>query len=224
MCIRPEMKRNETPSAGIVAWECTRLMRLKKRKRGRAEEWKRKKKKGLEQSLRRNDAEYQHLVRQDATVTRYVSIGIMFRIERAVPVKGEIDVHGRRILTNTMVRRGAVVHRQRILAECKGLRAEQFGSLLDFTQTSLTRVGVLLSCHLNIILRRAPCSMILKERAVPTVQNVCLWVGKPRILICVHGSVSVANELGHDGSAVRRVFAVEDQQRFLGRLQFKQLF
>lgn len=71
----------------------------------------------------------------------------------------------------------------------------------------------LLGVHFDVVLGIAQRSMLRKERAVPALQDVQVGVGEVGIVVHVEGTVLVPNEFGHDGRAVRRILAVQNQRR-----------
>lgn len=99
-----------------------------------------------------------------------------------------------------------------------GLRPNELGPLLDFSETSLAIILMSLGCHFHIILGEAQGSVFCKERAVASVQNVELRKSQLRIPINVVGAVFMTDERRHDRCSMGRIFAVEDQGRIgLGR-------
>lgn len=112
-----------------------------------------------------------------------------------------------------------------MLAESKGLSTNELGSLLMlyFTHTHLACIFMLLRLHLDVVLRKAPIAVVLIEGAVATVEDVSFRVGEVWVAFSIDSTVLVADMLCHERGAVSRVFAVKDQQSFVGLLVFKQL-
>lgn len=66
-----------------------------------------------------------------------------------------------------------------LLPEGKGFGTAELDTLLFYAaKASFTCNGMLLRTHLDIILWVASISMILEKRAVPSIKDIHLWVGK----------------------------------------------
>ena len=105
----------------------------------------------------------------------------------------------------------AVLHLRRVLAEGEGLGAVELGTLLDLAESTLAGEFMLLIVHLNVVLRVTHGTVLGKERAVATIENVHIRVGKVWVSVDVDSPVLVTDVLGHDRRAVGRVLAVQDQ-------------
>lgn len=112
-----------------------------------------------------------------------------------------------------------------MLAKCESLRTQQLGALLvfDLPHTTFTSHLVFFCVHLNIVLRKAAGLMILEECAVSAIEDVSFGVSQSWVPIRIDSTIFVADELGHQGSTVRRVFAVKDKQSPLGRFDIEKL-
>lgn len=124
-------------------------------------------------------------------------------------------VHERRSIGSRVAAspRRTVFHLRRVLAKGIGLGSTELGPLLHLSKSALAGKFMFLGRHFNIILREAERAMLCKECAVASIQDVQIRIGKLRILIDVDSTITMANVLGHDGRAVSRVLAVQDQCR-----------
>jgi hypothetical protein len=66
--------------------------------------------------------------------------------------------------------------------------------------------------HLHVLRREAATTVASKEGTVAAFQNVDLWEGKSWIVLGVGGAILGTDMASHQGSAMRRVFAVKDEQ------------
>lgn len=99
---------------------------------------------------------------------------------------------------------------RRMFSKGKGLGTVQLGSLLDFSQTSLTSELVFLISHLDIVLWETEGSVLGVKRAIAAVEDVHVRVCQIRVRININGAVLVTQVLGHDGGTVSGVFTVQD--------------
>lgn len=65
--------------------------------------------------------------------------------------------------------------------------------------------------HFNIILGIAERTVLCKEGAVTSIENVQIGVRQIRVGVDINSSVVMANVLGHKRCAVRGIFTVQDE-------------
>ena len=83
-----------------------------------------------------------------------------------------------------------------MLSKCKGLCTTQLAALLfDTTKAPFTCRGVFLCTHLDVILWRAPESMVLEKVAVSSIEDVDLWIAQERVSMCIDCAVFVTKKL-----------------------------
>lgn len=109
---------------------------------------------------------------------------------------GDICSH-HHVVTRSANCRRAVFHLLLVLSEGEGLCSHELAALLLHpTQATFAGGLMLFRGHCNVVRWEAASSVIGKERAVSSIENIHFWVRKYGVLMSIRCTVLVADELG----------------------------
>lgn len=90
-----------------------------------------------------------------------------------------------------------VFHLLLVLSKSEGLCSHKLATLLlDPAKATFAGCLMLLCGHLNVVRWKAACTVIGKERAVPSFEDINFWIRQFRVLMSVGCTVLVADEFG----------------------------